>query len=145
METIRVRGRFHTGHRQLRHEGKCRFPHGHTWRGEFTLSTERFPRDELDMSVDFGALKAIMKHLDHKFLVTADDTTLLDAERFDPEGLVLLPGRGPSVENVACWCLERIVDVLTDKYPGRGLTYRLSVRIEETENNIFIVDDERTI
>jgi 6-pyruvoyltetrahydropterin/6-carboxytetrahydropterin synthase len=145
METILVRGRFHTGHRQLRHEGKCRFPHGHTWRGEFTLTAERFPRDDLDMSIDFGALKAIFKHLDHKFLVTADDAELLDAQRFDPEGLVLLPGRGPSVENVAHYCLERLVAVIEDKYPEMGVTYRLTVRIEETENNVFMVDEERVI
>jgi 6-pyruvoyltetrahydropterin/6-carboxytetrahydropterin synthase len=140
METLRVRGRFHTGHRQRQHDGKCRFLHGHTWHGECEVSCARFPRDELDMSIDFGALKAIFKDLDHRFLVTDADTDLLD-----PEGIVRLPGRGPSVENVAWYCLERIVAVIAGKYPDRGLTYHLRVTIAETDNNTFIVEETRTI
>ena len=145
METIRVRGRFHTAHRQLAHPGKCRFPHGHTWRGEIVVRTERFPRDELDMSIDFGALKNILKFLDHKILVTRDDPDFLDATRFEPEGVVVLDGRGPSVENVADYCVERIVDVIAGKYPDHGLSYELEVTIQETDNNIFTVSQTRVI
>jgi 6-pyruvoyltetrahydropterin/6-carboxytetrahydropterin synthase len=145
METILVRGRFHAGHRQLRHKGPCRFLHGHTWRGEIQISTERFERDELDMTIDFGALKAVFKGLDHKFLVTAADTDLLDPEAFEPAGMVLLPGRGPSVENVASYCLEQIVGVIAAKYPGLGLAYAIKVTIAETDNNVFIVEEQRVV
>lgn len=145
METIEVRARFHTGHRQRLHEGKCRFLHGHTWRAQFNLSADRFPRDELDMSIDFASLKQIAKHLDHKFLATDGDDDLLDPARYEQAGIVRIPGRGPSVENVAWYCFDQIVALLQAKYPGRGLRYRIRVAIAETDNNTFIVEDERTV
>jgi len=145
METIRVRGRFHTAHRQLAHPGKCRFPHGHTWRGEFKLVCDRFPRDAMDMSIDFGALKDIMKFLDHKLIVTRNDPDFLDPDRFDQEGIVVIDGIGPSVENVAYYCLDRILDVIRGQYPDRGATYQIEVTIQETDNNFFIIEQTHTI
>ena len=65
MEKIIVHSHFHTGHRQLGYPGKCKWVHGHTWRGTVTVSCEAFPRDELDMALDFGDLKAVMRFLDH--------------------------------------------------------------------------------
>ena len=101
MEKIIVHAKFHTGHRQLGYPGECRFVHGHTWRGTVIIATEAFPRDELDMSLDFGHIKDVMRDLDHKMLVVESDTTFMDPARFEPEGMVVLKGKGPSVENVA--------------------------------------------
>ena len=67
---ITVHAKFHTGHRQLGYPGKCKFVHGHTWRATITVTTDEFPRDDLDMSLDFGDLKRIVRFLDHKMLVT---------------------------------------------------------------------------
>jgi 6-pyruvoyltetrahydropterin/6-carboxytetrahydropterin synthase len=140
VEKIVVHAKFHTGHRQLGYPGACRFVHGHTWRGTVLIATEAFPRDALDMSLDFGDLKQIMRALDHKMLVTANDSTLLDPALFEQEGIVLMPGRGPSVENVALYVFERVVETIRAKYPDRGLSYRIEVTIQETENNCFIVE-----
>lgn len=145
METIRVLGRFHTAHRQRRHPGKCQYVHGHTWRGEFILRCDRFPRDELDMTIDFGVLKDIMKDLDHKILVTADDPDFTDAERWDPAGIVLIDGKGPSVENVAYHCLGRILEVIRDQYPDHGIDYTIQVTIQETDHNFFTIEERHTI
>ena len=102
---------------------------------------ERFPRlEKLDMSIDFGALKDIFKFLDHKMLVAARDTTFLDAERFDPQGVVVMPGKNPSVENVAEYCLERAAEVLQELLPRRGYQYHIEVSIQETDNNFFVAD-----
>ena len=62
MEQITVHARFHTGHRQIGYPGKCRFVHGHTWKGTIVVTTEEFPRDEIDMSLDFGDLKKVDAH-----------------------------------------------------------------------------------
>ncbi|MDP1571093.1 MAG: 6-carboxytetrahydropterin synthase [Vicinamibacterales bacterium] len=145
MEKIIVHAKFHTGHRQLGYPGKCRWVHGHTWRGTVTVSTEAFPRDALDMSLDFGDIKAIMRALDHKLLVTDQDTAFLDPSLFEPEGLVRLEGKGPSVENVATYVHGHVVQLIERKYPGRGLRYQVEVLIQETENNIFIVDKTVTV
>jgi 6-pyruvoyl-tetrahydropterin synthase len=140
MEKIIVHAKFHTGHRQLGYPGECRFVHGHTWRGTVTISTDEFPRDELDMSLDFGHLKKTMRDLDHKILVTEQDKAFLDPSLFEPEGIVVMKGRGPSVENVAAYVFERVVETISGKFPNRGLRYAVEVSIQETENNFFVVD-----
>ena len=141
MEIIKARGKFHAAHRQLDYDGKCAYVHGHTWRGVFVVRTERFPRlEKLDMSVDFGALKDIFKFLDHKMLVSARDATFLDAKLFEPQGVVVMPGENPSVENVAEYCLDQAVEVLQKLFPQRGYQYHIEVSIQETDNNFFFVD-----
>jgi 6-pyruvoyltetrahydropterin/6-carboxytetrahydropterin synthase len=145
MEKIIVHAKFHTGHRQLGYPGECRFVHGHTWRGTVIIATEAFPRDELDMSLDFGHIKDVMRDFDHKMLVVESDATFMDASRFEPEGVVVLKGKGPSVENVATCVYERVVERIGQKYPGRGLAYRIEVTIQETENNLFVVDRTVTV
>lgn len=145
MEKIIVHAKFHTGHRQLGYPGECRFVHGHTWRGTVTISTEMFPRDELDMSLDFGHIKKVMRDLDHKMLVVDADTAFLDPAVFEPEGVVVIQGKGPSVENVAHYVYNHVVALIGRQYPGRGLDYRIEVTIQETENNFFIVDKTATV
>ena len=141
METIRTHGKFHAAHRQLDYVGKCAFVHGHTWRGTFVVRTERFPRlQPLDMSVDFGALKDIFKFLDHKMLVAARDQTFLDSDLFELEGVVVMPGENPSVENVAEYCLGKAVDILQELFHGRDVEYHIEVTIQETDNNFFIAE-----
>ena len=109
-----------------------------TWQGKVVVAAEEFPRDDLDMSLDFGDIKNVMRFMDHKMLVTEQDTTFLDQGLFEPEGVVMLKGKGPSVENVAYYVFDGVVDVIKKQYPGRGVRYTIEVTIQETENNIFI-------
>ena len=141
METIKAHGKFHAAHRQLDYDGKCAYVHGHTWRGTFVVRAERFPRlEKLDMSLDFGSLKGIFKFLDHKMLVSARDATFLNTDLFEPEGVVVIAGENPSVENVAAYCLDCAVGVLQGLFPGRGVEYRIEVTIQETDNNFFLAE-----
>ncbi len=140
MEKIIVHSHFHTGHRQLGYPGKCKFVHGHTWRGTITVSTEEFPRDHLDMALDFGDLKAIMRFLDHKMLVTPNDELFRNPEMFEPEGVVVIKGNGPSVENVAYYVWEGVVAHIREKFPNQQKSYKIEVEIQETDNNIFVVE-----
>jgi 6-pyruvoyltetrahydropterin/6-carboxytetrahydropterin synthase len=145
METIIVHAKFHTGHRQLGYPGECRFVHGHTWRGTVRISTEAFPRDDLDMSLDFGHIKKVMRDLDHKMLVVESDATFMDAALFEPEGVVVLKGKGPSVENVAHYVFDEVAGLIARQYPERRIGYRIEVTIQETENNFFVVEKSVTI
>jgi 6-pyruvoyltetrahydropterin/6-carboxytetrahydropterin synthase len=145
MEQITVHARFHTGHRQIGYPGKCRFVHGHTWKGTIVVTTEEFPRDDIDMSLEFGDIKNVMRFMDHKMLVTEGDTTFLKSEFFEPEGVVILKGKGPSVENVAYYVFDGVVDVIKKQYPGKSIRYTIEVTIQETENNIFQVEKTVTI
>ena len=146
METIRAHGKFHTAHRQLDYDGKCAHVHGHTWRGTFAIRTERFPRDEkLDMTVDFGDLKGVFKFLDHKMLISERDRVFLESGLFDPDGIVVIPGKNPSVENVSRYCLDRGVEVLRHLFPGERREYDMEVTIQETENNFFTLCEKLVI
>lgn len=145
MEKVIVHAKFHTGHRQLGYPGKCRFVHGHTWRGTVAVTTAAFPRDHLDMSLDFGDIKAVMRFLDHKMLATSQDQTFLDQDQFEPEGIVVLPGKGPSVENVTHYVFNGVVDLIRRKYPERKIDYTIEVSIQETENNMFVVQKTVTV
>ncbi|HEX6217611.1 MAG TPA: 6-carboxytetrahydropterin synthase, partial [Vicinamibacterales bacterium] len=104
-----------------------------------------FPRDDLDMSIEFGDIKNVMRFMDHKMLVTEQDQTFLDQGLFEPEGVVMLKGKGPSVENVAAYVFEGVVGVISKQYPARGVRYTIEVTIQETENNIFIIEKPVTI
>lgn len=145
MEKLQVHTKFHTAHRQLGYPGVCSYVHGHTWRGTITVTTEEFPRDALDMSLDFGELKDVLRFLDHKIIVTPDDAAFIDPKLFEPGGVVVIQGRGPSVENVACWAWQRVVDLIASKYPGRGKTYHIDVMIQETDNNFFGVAKDAVV
>ena len=145
MEKIIVHAKFHTGHRQIGYPGKCRWVHGHTWRGTITVTTDEFPRDDLDMALDFGDLKRILRDLDHKMIVVPSDKEFTDAEMFEPEGVVVIPGKGPSVENVAVWAWDKVAGHIRDKFPGQNKTYTIEILIQETENNIFIVNRDTVI
>jgi 6-pyruvoyltetrahydropterin/6-carboxytetrahydropterin synthase len=145
MEKIIVTAKFHAGHRQLGYPGKCKFVHGHTWQGKVVVATEEFPRNDLDMSIDFGDIKNVMRALDHKMLITAQDAAFLDAAEFEPEGIVMLKGKGPSVENVAHHVFDGVVALIGAQYPGKAIRYTIEVTIHETENNSFVVEKDVTI
>ena len=105
-----------------------------------TITANEFPRDDIDMSLEFGAIKNVMRFMDHKMLVVEADKTFLNSEFFEPEGVVVLKGKGPSVENVALYVFDGVVDVIKKQYPGKNVRYTIEVMIQETENNIFIVE-----
>jgi 6-pyruvoyltetrahydropterin/6-carboxytetrahydropterin synthase len=145
MEKVIVTAKFHTGHRQLGYPGKCKFVHGHTWQGKVTIAADEMPRDALDMSLEFGAIKDVMRFMDHKMLVTEQDETFRNPDLFEPQGVVVLKGKGPSVENVAHYVFDGVVDVIRKQYPGRQVRYTIEVAIQETENNLFVVEKAVTI
>ncbi|MCC5875116.1 MAG: 6-carboxytetrahydropterin synthase [Candidatus Sumerlaeia bacterium] len=145
MEKIVVKSHFHTGHRQIGYPGHCQYVHGHTWRGKIIVTADEFPRDDLDMSLDFGDLKRIMRFLDHKMLVTENDKEFAQSNLFEPEGVVVLKGKGPSVENVATYIFDGVVAHIGEKFPGKKVRYNIEVEIQETDNNFFSVIKEVTI
>jgi hypothetical protein len=58
---------------------------------------------------------------------------------------VVLKGKGPSVENVARYVFDGVAGVIRKQYPGRGVRYTIEVTIQETENNIFIIEKTLTV
>ena len=72
-------------------------------------------------------------------------------QKIDPQiaqvrdSLVVMKGKGPSVENVAHYVFDHVVELIRRQYPDRGLDYRIEVTIQETENNFFIVEKTATV
>ncbi len=80
MHLIRIEIIFDSGHRLLNYQGKCAFPHGHTYRAEVFL--EAATLNSLGLVFDFtelrGRIKAwIDENWDHAFLANSRDTELI--------------------------------------------------------------------
>ena len=82
MYTDRIELIFDAGHRLLKYGGKCESPHGHTFKAEIMLSSEKL--DEMGFVADFVELrekvgKWVDEHWDHAFLINDQDQELLSA------------------------------------------------------------------
>lgn len=64
------------GHRQHRHDGHCRFIHGHDWSFDITFAGTK---DSMGFIIDFGKMDYIKDYLKNNF----DHTLLVEAS--DPE------------------------------------------------------------
>jgi len=82
MYQLRIEVAFDSGHRLLDYQGKCAYPHGHTYRAEVFFGSPTL--DEQGMVADFLRLKEAIKgwleeNWDHAFLLNSRDRELLDA------------------------------------------------------------------
>ena len=81
MYQIRIEFTFDSGHRLLNYDGKCAYPHGHTYRAEIFLESNKLNR--LVLVYDFTDLKERIKtwtddNWDHAFLVNSQDQELIE-------------------------------------------------------------------
>lgn len=102
---------FDAAHHLHAYEGKCKNLHGHTYKVVFGISG--IP-NEIGITVDFGAIKAIWKeeiegYLDHRYL---NET---------------LPPMNTTAENMVVWLFERMESALQSE------AYRSSIRGGRTE------------
>jgi 6-pyruvoyltetrahydropterin/6-carboxytetrahydropterin synthase len=114
---------FDAAHRLTFHKGKCKNLHGHTWKVKVKVSGPGF----LDMVVDFGEIKNIVKELDHKVLVYKEDTWLrrcLDEGEF----AVVILEHETTAENLAKYIKGRILECMQQDF-------YVKVRVYETETN----------
>ena len=70
MYKVRVEGVFSSAHNLRGYKGKCEALHGHNWKVEVVVSSEKL--DKIGMLMDFKLLKeklnTILEGLDHKYL-----------------------------------------------------------------------------
>jgi len=81
MYQIRIEFTFDSGHRLLNYDGKCAYPHGHTYRAEIFLESNKL--NSLGLVYDFTDLKDRIKtwtddNWDHAFLVNSQDQELIE-------------------------------------------------------------------
>ena len=80
MYQIRIEFTFDSGHRILDYNGKCAYPHGHTYRTEVFIESQSL--NDLGLVYDFTDLKDKIKtwvdeNWDHAFLVNSQDSELI--------------------------------------------------------------------
>ena len=102
---VRIELSFASGHRLLDHNGKCAYPHGHTYSAEIWMASEAL--NDLGFVVDFTELKEkvggwIDEHWDHAFLVNSRDMELLNAlGSVKGSRVFVFPEENPSAEVMA--------------------------------------------
>ena len=80
MYQIRIELTFDSGHRLLDYNGKCAYPHGHTYRTEVFIESQSL--NDLGLVYDFTDIKDKIKtwvdeNWDHAFLVNSQDSELI--------------------------------------------------------------------
>lgn len=127
--------KFEAAHRLLYHLFKCRNVHGHSYRVQVTLSSER-TRSESGMVVDFGLIKEKLQPLiddnfDHMILLNRNDP-LAAILKEHGQKVTAFDGE-PTAENMAKFILDHAVDIL-EEGPGYARTCAVdSVVVYETE------------
>lgn len=105
MYLVRIEITFDSGHRLLDYQGKCAFPHGHTYRAEVFLKSNSL--DPQGLVFDFTELKRRIKgwidgNWDHAFLANSRDAELVEAFGKLTKGrLYLFKDENPSCEVMA--------------------------------------------
>ena len=108
MYLVRIETTFDSGHRLLDYDGKCAFPHGHTYRAEVFLESDTL--DSQGLVFDFTELKRRVKswiddNWDHSFLLNSRDTELVNGLAPASKGRIYRFDE----ENPSCEVLSRVL------------------------------------
>ena len=133
MYGLNTEAAFDSAHFLTDYYGKCENLHGHRWRVEVTLAQDELQSEGTmrDMVLDFGvfkkAVRALVKELDHTFLVEEGSLKPETLKALESEGfsLTILPFR-TTAENLARYIFDRLE---ADGFPVA------EVEVDETPNN----------
>lgn len=102
MTTVTRTYHWSMGHRLQRHQGLCKYPHGHNYVAEVTVAGE--VDSQTGMVYDFSLLDASVKPVidlwDHAFMVEQDDPFGSVLASFEPRNVFVLQN-APTAENIA--------------------------------------------
>ena len=122
MYQIRIEFTFDSGHRLLDYNGRCAYPHGHTYRAEVFLESPTL--DGLGLVYDFTDLKERIKswvdeNWDHAFLVNSRDRELISGfANVELARLYKFQDQNPSCEVMSRVLYEKTVE-LCDVVPAK--------------------------
>lgn len=112
MYTDRIELMFDAGHRLLKYKGKCESPHGHTFRAEIMLSSEKL--DKMGFVADFVELrdrigKWVDEHWDHAFLINDQDQELLSVfNSLTEKKIFVFHNENPTAEVMAKYLYDNV-------------------------------------
>lgn len=130
---------FCAGHRVLRHESKCRNPHGHHYSVAATIEGPLGDEgSQTGMVVDFSHIKRLLTELvhdrwDHGFIVEDDDPLGPLLTQFDSSWRVDIVPFTPTAENLAAAVMMLLSKALVDVMPDARV---VSVCVRETPTSV---------
>lgn len=97
------------GHRVYKHEGKCKYLHGHNYRFRFFCEAPKL--DSLGRVIDFEEIKTrlcnwLEINFDHRMLIWSEDPIFKELEKIDLA--VLAVPFNPTAENLAEYMVTKI-------------------------------------
>ena len=102
MFDLTIESQFSSAHQLRGYKGKCESLHGHNWRVQVTISSDRL--NDIGIVVDFHELKVLAREvlspLDHAFLNDVFPFTEIN----------------PSSENIAKWIYESMKKKLKERH-----------------------------
>jgi len=101
MYDLMVETQFSSAHQLRRYKGKCENLHGHNWRVQVVVTSEKL--NEIGLVIDFHELRKITNDV-----ISQIDHTLLN-------NIFPFTEINPSSENIARWIYDAIKKKLTDK------------------------------
>ena len=137
MTTITRRFTFHSAHRLLNHEGKCKHLHGHSYSAFVTCTAAEL--NDQGMVIDFSAIKELIggwidREWDHNAILHPEDLLIQDltAEGSRAPSRLYLDHKplNPTAENLAKFLYYTSKDLLRGML---GITVT-EVMVQETEN-----------
>jgi 6-pyruvoyltetrahydropterin/6-carboxytetrahydropterin synthase len=132
------------GHMLSKHPDKCRFPHGHTRKVEFTLEAESLDANE--MVCDFKVVKETMATLldqyDHAMCMNTKDPKYPELKAAYGERVIGFEQADPTTELLAKTIFEHFKEKLHEytarpdlRYPIQPGVRVVKVRLRETSSS----------
>jgi 6-pyruvoyltetrahydropterin/6-carboxytetrahydropterin synthase len=132
------------GHMLSKHPDKCRFPHGHSRKVEFTLEADSLDTNE--MVCDFKVIKEIMGAFldgyDHAMCVNTDDPAYPQLKAAYGDRVIAFDHADPTTEVLAKTIYEHFQQRLREqaaraetRYPIRETLRIVKVRLSETSSS----------
>jgi 6-pyruvoyltetrahydropterin/6-carboxytetrahydropterin synthase len=133
-----------SGHMLSKHPEKCRFPHGHTRKVEFTLEADAL--DANDMVCDFKVVKELvgefLESLDHSLCMNTEDPQFAHLRQTYGERIIPFEKTDPTTEVMAQAIYRHFQQRLAEyiaagasRYPVRAEVRIVRVRLWETSSS----------
>lgn len=140
MYRINKQFEFQAAHVLSKHPGKCRYPHGHTYKIEVTVTSQKL--DENEMVCDFHAISAVVKEyltqLDHSMMLNSEDRASCEANKDNPRSIIF-DRQDPTSEILAKKIFDYIEKIGQGKIVSEGTKFTINpsasvekVRVWET-------------
>lgn len=147
MQTVGVSAALSCAHRLPGLDSHCRFLHGVTWHARVVVAMPMAVPAPIDVTTLTTSLGDVLGAIDHRLLVAADDpiaARLSADDAADTRGIVVIPGRAPTLENLA-----RYVSALTEAQVAAlartpGLDCSIAVTMTEGDVTFEVRRDVRT-